>query len=306
MSSTFTKYAYLEKHEDRSVGWNLGTNLDTVDQGLNVHVMTNGAGSDVTAFAPVKLHASTSNVFNVVEPATGPAFGLLLSTVADGATGQVLTRGFAENNSWAWSVGDVLYLSGSTIGKRTDLMHVAQSGDSLFMQPVGIATSAIRAWFNFERWGIMPYTLPAVGYVVSAGSATESFKAITGPGNAHVLTSSSATVIYTFVLPGWFKAIPNISGIWGFRIRYIAAATGTIDVGTMYDGQNHSGDPGISAGTSTTWANLDVNWNQIAGISGWAPAATGSIHVAVTVATASVDFEVMPRLRFEPSPTMFG
>lgn len=307
MASTFTTFANLERFESRSIGWDFGANLDTIDQGISVHLLANNSGGDISAFQAVKYMTGTDNSFEAVTISTGRAFGILLETTADGDNGHVLTRGMVENESWSFTKGDVIYLDTSGgFSVRTDLAHVSSSGYELYMQPVGVALSATRVFFNFTPFNPLPYCITASAYHVSAGSVTVKFASITGPGTIYYLQSNSATVDFMFRLPPWFYAMPDMAGIWGFRIRYQCAATGTLDVTNVYDGNNHSGDPGITAGTSTSWTTLDVNWDKFNDVASWGPSAGGHVIVACALATANVDIDPFPQLRFEPKPTLFA
>lgn len=305
MPSTFTTYANLEKFEDRSVGWDFGNNLDTIDQGIGVHNLTNSSGGDINAFQPVAFDTATDNTIKAADlTAAGDSLadGLTLAQITDGASGQVLTRGFVNNALWSWTRGDVLYLNtAGGVGLRGSTTIVEQtSGEELVMQPVGIATSANRAYFDFSRRPGYPYTINSDGYTVSSGSAPESFASVSGPGSIRKLAmAAGAVVVFGFRLPGWFQAIPNITGIWGFRIGYLTAS-GSLDITNIYDGAGNSGDPGVSPGSSATWANLDCDWDQMAGVAGISFGAGDSVYVELTASTATVDVEVVPALRFEP------
>jgi len=304
MASTYTTYANLEKFEDRAVGWDNGANMDKVDQGISLHNMT--ASENLTAFDLVTFDTAGANTVRQAQvTAAGDelADGIVPAAISSAATGTVLTRGFATNGSWAWTRGDVLYLTTTAGGLAVrGTTHIAEStaGEEIIIQPVGIATSATRAFFDFTRRPGHPYTIASNGYTVSAGSAPETFGSVTGPGSIRRLTAAvGASVVFGFRLPGWFRAFPNISGIWGFRLWYKAAATGTIDIDQIYNGNNGAADPGISAGTSTSWAALDLDWNTITD-SGLSFVAGDSVYIRVTVATAAVEMEVVPALRFEP------
>lgn len=318
MSSTYSTFAKLEKHEDRSIGWQLGTNFDTIDQGINVCVLTNGQGSDIRSHQPVRFNTSALGFKGAILAAGSPlADGILLGDTAAGAAGQVLTRGFVENSNWTFTLGDIVYLLSDTLDggitgafglRGTTHCVVGSPDDILFMQPCGIAMSATRVYFDFNRFRpLAPYVVPASSYIATAGAVTASIASVAaGTGFQHILTTTGATdVVYTFVVPPWYRAMPNIASVWGFRIWY-KIATGTIDVTAVYDGTSHTADPGVGTANSTTWASFDVNWDKFFAVSGWAPTPGKQILVKVACSAGSAVLEVAPRLRFEPLPTMLS
>lgn len=308
MASTRTTYAYIEKFEQQSVGWDMGTPLDTIDQGISVHY--NLASEAISAFELVGFDPASDNQIRLAQVASTHkvASGIALAAIEAGESGQWLSRGFVQNAGWSFTKGDIVYLTTTAGGLAVaGTTHVATSGDQLILQPVGIATSATRVFFDFTRRATFPYTIPADGYTVVSGTVAESFASVSGPGSIRKLnvTSGGGVIVFGFRLPGWFRAIPAIAGVWGFRIGYLATSTGTIDVTNIYDGAGNSGDPAISAGTSTSWANLDVDWDDMAGISGISYGAGDSVYVEVTTATEAVDMEAVPALRFDPMPLLF-
>lgn len=320
MASTFSKWAALEKFEDRSIGWNDDTNYDTIDAGIsgNIVVMTNTKGSTINAFSPVKLNSGGVGLnftTAILASTSTPCFGIVLQDTPNNGQGQVLTRGIIENPAWTWNAGDIIYLSSSGSGGTGDLVsrasntHIAvHAGNSMLYcrQALGIALSATRVYFDINRFKPeWPYVVFPNGRVTVTGSWTESIKDVGGggaPGFQHVLTSGGAASIdFTFACPPWFIGVPDIAGVWGFRIRY-RVASGTIDVTNIYDGFNHSGDPGVATGNSTTWASFDVDWDKFNDLT-FTPTVAGQVIVRVAVSAINADIEITPRFRFESLPT---
>lgn len=79
---------------------------------------------------------------------TMPVVAMAAATIAADAAGNFLMCGFARDDTWNWTVGGVLYASG-TGGALTQTVP-SGSGDQV--QSVGIATHADRIWFlpNFQ------------------------------------------------------------------------------------------------------------------------------------------------------------
>lgn len=315
--TTQTTFLKLYKPETGTVNWEtlLGANWDILDQAANAGILTNVHASDMMAFDPV-CFVATEGEFVAARLDVNFADGIALTDVAVDEEAVILTRGFVENAAWTWSIGDIIYLTsanalhGSNIGvlNTRGLLHIfAEPGDDNFrMQPVGIAISPTRAWFDFNRFRhLMPYTIPASGYIVTAGTMPQAFENVTGPGWTHVLKSSGggATVIYTFKLPPWFLAMPDIADVWGFRLKY-ALSSGTIDVTELFDGNDNNDDPGLATGSSATWTNYTVDWDDFNNVAGWSPQPSGQIGVEVVVSAADALLEITPQLSFEPRPTI--
>ena len=78
--------------------------------------------------------------------ATASVVAMSLGTILADASGSFLLMGIARNDAWAWTVGALLYLSG-TAGELTETAPSA-SGDQV--QIVGVATHADRIYFKPE------------------------------------------------------------------------------------------------------------------------------------------------------------
>lgn len=318
--TTNTTFARLSKPDAYQVGWAdlINANLDTIDQGISVFKLTNAHGGTVPAYGAVKFGTSAGQFVGAVLTTTGiPCDGIALADSINGEVVSILSRGFVENSGWAFTIGDIIYLTSTTLATgvgsfltRASLAYAIEGAvdSTLLMQPVGIAVSPTRVYFDFNRFRqLSPYVIPASKYFQTSGTAvTESIKSIAGPGFAHVITSGGAAdIVYSFILPPWFRAMPDIAGVWGFRINY-KLTSGSIDVTQVYDGNNHNADPGVANGSSTSWTNFDVDWDKFNDVSGWAPAVGKQVMVKVNVSATGADLEVAPFLRFEPIPTIFA
>jgi hypothetical protein len=79
---------------------------------------------------------------------TMPICAMATETILADAAGEFLMFGFARDDTWAWTVGGILYAS-TTAGALT---QTVPSGTGDQVQTVGIATHADRIWFfpNFQ------------------------------------------------------------------------------------------------------------------------------------------------------------
>ena len=76
--------------------------------------------------------------------ATSSAVAICLETTAEDATGDFLFVGFIRDDTWAWTVGGLIYLS-TTAGGIT---QTAPSATDDVIQVLGVATHADRIYFN--------------------------------------------------------------------------------------------------------------------------------------------------------------
>jgi len=73
-----------------------------------------------------------------------PSMGMAIATISASAAGDILLHGTARDDSWAWTVGGVVYLS-TTAGAATQTQPSATND---VIQVLGIATNADRIYFN--------------------------------------------------------------------------------------------------------------------------------------------------------------
>ncbi len=78
---------------------------------------------------------------------TAPAVAMCTATVTATNTGTYMTYGVARDDTWAWTVGGLIYLSTTGTTGNT-LTQTAPSGTGDVVQVVGIATHADRMIFN--------------------------------------------------------------------------------------------------------------------------------------------------------------
>lgn len=76
--------------------------------------------------------------------ATYPAMGMAIATINTDAAGDILLHGTARDDTWAWTVGGVIYLS-IEAGAATKTQPSATND---VIQVLGIATHADRIYFN--------------------------------------------------------------------------------------------------------------------------------------------------------------
>lgn len=76
--------------------------------------------------------------------ATMPVTLMATATISAEASGLFLAQGFARDDTWAWTVGGLIYAS-TTPGALT---QTAPSGSADIVQIVGVATHADRMYFN--------------------------------------------------------------------------------------------------------------------------------------------------------------
>lgn len=82
--------------------------------------------------------------------ATMPAIFVALDTATDGNECDFLALGILRDDTWTWTVGGEVYVSGATAGALTQ----TAPGSGLMVQPVGIAIAATKI-----LW------IPSAGYV---------------------------------------------------------------------------------------------------------------------------------------------
>jgi len=78
---------------------------------------------------------------------TSSALFMSLGTVTTGASGSYLALGIARNDTWAWTVGGLVYLSTTGTTGNT-LTQTAPSTAGQVVQIMGIATHADRVYFR--------------------------------------------------------------------------------------------------------------------------------------------------------------
>ena len=81
--------------------------------------------------------------------ATASALFMSLGTVTTGNPGSYLSLGIARNDTWAWTVGDYIYLSTTGTTGNT-LTQTAPSTTGEIVQVLGVATHADRVYFKPE------------------------------------------------------------------------------------------------------------------------------------------------------------
>lgn len=104
------------------------------------------AGGTIAAFQTVCIHTTTGEVVISDADAIGtmPVIGIAPAAISDTATGTILLQGFIRDDTWNWTLGGILYASG-TSGAMT---QTAPSGTGDFVQAIGIALSADVVYFN--------------------------------------------------------------------------------------------------------------------------------------------------------------
>lgn len=76
--------------------------------------------------------------------ATSSAVAMAMGTIANNASGTFLLLGVVRYDTWAWTVGGLVYLSTTAGG----LTQTAPSGTDDVIQILGVATHADRMFFN--------------------------------------------------------------------------------------------------------------------------------------------------------------
>lgn len=75
---------------------------------------------------------------------TSRAMAMASETVLQDAVGRFLLLGFARNDSWAWTIGEELYLSENS-GEMT---HTPPTTSNSTTQLIGLAINSTRVYFN--------------------------------------------------------------------------------------------------------------------------------------------------------------
>jgi hypothetical protein len=75
---------------------------------------------------------------------TSSAIAMAMATISGDASGSFLFYGFARDDSWAWTVGGLIFLSLTAGG----LTQTAPSATGEVIQVIGVATHADRMWMN--------------------------------------------------------------------------------------------------------------------------------------------------------------
>ncbi len=123
-----------------------GSNLTA--SGVKVTLTANGN----QAFGDVCRIGSDGDatIANATAYATASALFMCLGTVTTGSPGTYLALGIARNDTWAWTVGGLVYLSTTGTTGNT-LTQTPPSGTALFVRQImGVATHADRIYFKPE------------------------------------------------------------------------------------------------------------------------------------------------------------
>ena len=74
------------------------------------------AGGTIAAFQTVCIHTTTGEVVISDADAIGtmPVIGIAPAAISDTATGTILLQGFIRDDTWNWTLGGILYASGTS------------------------------------------------------------------------------------------------------------------------------------------------------------------------------------------------
>jgi len=135
--------ATLAEGKSLSIGTPLLPSTDHTASGLTAQMLAGGA---IAAFQTVCIHTTTGEVVVADAGAIGtmPVIGIAPAAISDTATGTILLQGFIRDDSWNWTLGGMIYASG-TAGEMT---QTAPSGSGDFVQAIGVALSADVVYFN--------------------------------------------------------------------------------------------------------------------------------------------------------------
>jgi hypothetical protein len=120
---------------------------NTTASGAKIQLIAN----ENQAFGDICRIDSAGEAAIAAAGAASTASGLLmcLGTVTTGNTGTYLMLGIARNDSWAWTVGGLVYLATTGTTGNT-LTQTAPSGTGQIVQVLGVATHADRMYFRPE------------------------------------------------------------------------------------------------------------------------------------------------------------
>lgn len=120
---------------------------NTTASGVKIQLVAN----ENQAFGDVCYIDSSGEAALADADAIATASGLLmcLGAVSTGGTGTYLMFGIARNDTWAWTVGGLVYLSTTGTSGNT-LTQTAPSGTGDIVQVLGVATHADRMYFRPE------------------------------------------------------------------------------------------------------------------------------------------------------------
>ena len=108
-----------------------------------------GDGADIGAFDLVCISDVTNEVqkANASAIATAKVIGInpSNSAISDNSEGTILLHGFVRDDSWSWTTGQTLYLSGGTAG---DITATAPSTTNHCVVPIGVALEPDMIYFN--------------------------------------------------------------------------------------------------------------------------------------------------------------
>lgn len=142
----------------------LKTYFDTLYGAINSLIITAAPGSDHSAtgitislaataemnFGDVGYIASTGKVTLIDADAIASMSGVVMcadATIAANASGNFLLLGVARDDSWAWTVGGLIYGTVTATTGNT-LSQTAPTGTDDVIQIMGVATHADRMFFN--------------------------------------------------------------------------------------------------------------------------------------------------------------
>jgi hypothetical protein len=133
----------LAEAKSLSISTPLLPTTDHTATGLTAQMLAGGA---IGAFQTVCIHTTTGEVVISDADAIGtmPVIGIAPAAITDTHTGTILLQGFIRDDDWNWTLGGILYASG-TAGAMT---QTAPTGSGDFVQAVGIALSADVVYFN--------------------------------------------------------------------------------------------------------------------------------------------------------------
>lgn len=124
----------------------LSGSLGTDDTWEGVSITGKTAGATIAQWEAVYLDSSSTwQLADANGTGTYPARGLAVASYSSTNAAEVLVQGIARNDSWAWTPGGAIYLSGTAGG----LTQTAPSTSGDKVQVVGYALDADRAYFNF-------------------------------------------------------------------------------------------------------------------------------------------------------------
>jgi hypothetical protein len=139
--STFTEPYSLEQIDADTANWEVVYNSNFSICNTNMCRLLAVPGS-IVDYQAVNVEtdgttgqARSNSMINL------PAIGIVLNTV--GSTQLVVCNGEITNSGWSWTRGDIVYVSGLTLGEVTQI----KPGTSL-IQVIGWASDTDKIWVN--------------------------------------------------------------------------------------------------------------------------------------------------------------